>query len=279
MSHSALRREFSESDRSRRAGRAAGRRVHLHRGADLASARSISAVLRHAGRRAPPLRRARRRARGDAAVEQMQRHDLRRQSRARGLRARDIEPHSRARRPARNPRVAFRRQGAQQPERRVRALRRLDLFLRSLVRAHAGLRRRAAAPARLPGRLPRAARRRRAAAPGRSQSVRAAERALLLARRAAALCQRHGACTDPRLRRQCRRLARPGSDFRLRHPLRTGAGRARRHEMRQRRQYLGDGARRHMGLRALGARCSAKCGFPNLSPICTGANPIGARSS
>ena len=55
----------------------------------------------------------------------------------------------------------FEGQRAQFAERRVRALRRLDLFLRSLVRPHAGLRRRAPAPARLPGRLSRAAGRRR----------------------------------------------------------------------------------------------------------------------
>ena len=99
-SHRAAPRIF-RSDRSRRAGRTAGRRLHLHRRADLASARSISAVLRHAGRRAPPLGRTQRRARSDAAVEQVQRHDLRRQSRAHRLRARDLEPRSRARRPAR----------------------------------------------------------------------------------------------------------------------------------------------------------------------------------
>ena len=74
-------------------------------------------------------------------------------------------------------RLAFRRQGAQQPERRLHAFRRLDLFLRSVVRAHAGLRCRAAAPARLSGRLPRAAGRRRTAASRRSQPVRSAERA------------------------------------------------------------------------------------------------------
>ena len=38
--------------------------------------------------------------------------------------------------------------------------------------------------------------------------------------------------------------------FRQRHPLGAGAGRARRHEMRPARQYLGDGARRRLGLLA-----------------------------
>ena len=93
-----------------------------------------------------------------------------------------LDPRA-AGRTARGARLAFRGPGAQQPERRLRALRRLDLFLRSLVWPHAGLWRRAAAPARLPGRLSRAAGRRRAAAAGRPPSVRPAERPLLLARR------------------------------------------------------------------------------------------------
>ena len=110
---------------------------------------------------------------------------------------------------ARDHRLAFREPGAQQPERRLRAFERRDLFHRSLVRPHAGLWRRAAAPARLPGRLSRAARRRRTETTGRSLSVRAAERPLLLARRAHALCQRHRADADPRLRCRSRRLACP----------------------------------------------------------------------
>ena len=67
-------------------------------------------------------------------------------------------------RTARGARLAFREPGAQQPERRLRAFERRDLFQRSLVRPHAGLWRRAAAAARLSGRLSRAARRRRAQA-------------------------------------------------------------------------------------------------------------------
>ena len=150
------------TDRRLRAGRPARHRLHLHRRADLASGRSLSPVLRHAGRRAAALGRARRRARGAAAVEQAQRHDLRRRPEPDRLRARDLEPGARtAGRAARGARVAFRRAGAQLAERCLRALRRLDLFLRSLVRPHAGLRRRAAAPARLPGRLSHAAGRRR----------------------------------------------------------------------------------------------------------------------
>ena len=173
----------------------------------------------------------------------------------------------------------FEGQGTQQPERRLRALRRLDLFFRSVVRPHAGLRRRAAAAARLSGRLSRAAGRRRAAASGRSPPVRAAERALLLARREDPLCQRHGALPDPGVRRQCRRHARPRSHFRFRHPLRARARRARRHEVRQRRQYLGHRAGRRLGLRQATARSSAKSACPSWSPICTGAAPTGAHYS
>ena len=75
ISHTALRREFSDLiDLDASVDRLAG--GSLHRRSDLAPARPISPVLRHAGRRAPPLRRRRRCARGDAAVEQVQRHDL-----------------------------------------------------------------------------------------------------------------------------------------------------------------------------------------------------------
>ena len=75
----------------------------------------------------------------------------------------------------------------------MRPLRRDDLLLRSLVRALPRLRDRARAGARLAGRLPDPAGRRpgRARARGRRGRVRDAERALLLARRVAAVHQRH----------------------------------------------------------------------------------------
>jgi len=57
-------------------------------------------------------------------------------------------------RPPRGPRLALRGQGAQQPERRLRALRRHHLLHRPVVRADAALRRRAPARARLAGGLP-----------------------------------------------------------------------------------------------------------------------------
>ena len=214
------------------------------------------------GRRAPALGRQARRRRGQASVEQMQRHDLRRGAEPDRLRACHLLAHSRtARRAARGARLAFREPGAQQPERRLRAFQRRDLFQRSLVRAHAGLRRRAAAAARLPGRLSRAARRRRAEAPGRSSSVRPAERAVLFAGRARALRQRYRAGADPRLRRQCRRLALQSARLRQRHPLGARARLARRHEMRPARQCLGDGARRRLGLFA--GRRAARQGPPS----------------
>ena len=132
--------------------------------------------------------------RGQASVEQMQRHDLRRRAQPDRLRACDVLAHPRtAGRAARGARLALREPGAQQPERCLRPFQRRDLFQRSLVWPHAGLRRRAAAAARLPGRLSRAARRRRAKAPGRSSSVRPAERTVLFTGRARALCQRYRA--------------------------------------------------------------------------------------
>jgi hypothetical protein len=51
-------------------------------------------------------------------------------------------------------RLSFRGPGAEQPERRLRAIRRLHLLLRSVLRPDAGLRRRAPARLELPGRLP-----------------------------------------------------------------------------------------------------------------------------
>ena len=245
-------------DRRLRAGRADRHRLPVHRGADLAPARAVPAILRHAGRRAPALGPAQRRARGAPAVQQMQRHDLRRRAQPDRLRARDLEPRARAtRRAARGAGLAFRGSRAQQPERRLRALRRLDLFQRSLVRPHAGLRRRAAAPARLPGRLPGRVGPRRATASRRPLPVRPAERALLLPDRAAPLRQRHRTGADPRLRREARRHARRSARPRLRerHPLRARAGRPGRHEVRPARQRLGHRAGRRLGLFA-GGRAS-----------------------
>ena len=136
----------------------------------------------------------------------------------------------------------------------VRQVRRVDLFLRSLVRAHAGVRRGAAAPARLPGRLSRAARRRGAGAAGRPPHVRPAERAVLLARRASALRQRYRAGADPRLRREHLRVAHERAGVRQRHRLGARARRARRHEMRFARQRLG--ARRRAAFGSMRHRAS-----------------------
>ena len=80
------------------------------------------------------------------------------------LRARHLLARPLPRRPPRGAGRALRGPRAQQPERRRRPLRRLDLVHRPLVRPHAGLRRRAPAPPRLAGRLPPPARRRRARA-------------------------------------------------------------------------------------------------------------------
>ncbi len=79
-----------------------------------------------------------------------------------------------------------------------------------------------------------------------------------------ALCQRHRANADPRLRCRSRWLAFQRARVRERHPLRARARRARRHEMRPARQCLGDGAGRRLGLFAArriarqGARARAR---------------------
>ncbi len=190
-----------------------------------------------------------RRRRGQASFEQMQRHDLRCRAQSHCLRACHFVPDPRTpRRTARGDRLAFRESGTQQSERCLRAFERRDLFQRSLVRSDASLRRRAAAAARLPGRLPRPIGRRPAETCRRPPSVRPAERALLLARRAPALCQRHRAGADPRLRRRGRWLARQCARVRQRHSLRTRTRPARRHEVRPARQCLGHRARRRLGL-------------------------------
>ena len=127
---------------------------------------------------------------------QVQRHDARRRPQPARLRARD-EP-ARARAPgsdAEREILAFHYEGKDlnSPNDVVRPLGRHDLLLRPLVRAHARLRHRARARARLAGRVHDPARRRpeRPAPGGRTGRVRDAERALLLARRVAALHQRH----------------------------------------------------------------------------------------
>ncbi len=161
----------------------------------------------------------------------------------------------------------------------LRALRRLDLFLATLVRPHAGLRRGAPAPARLPGRLSRAARRRTAAASGRPHALRSAERAVLLAGREAALRQRHREMHDLGVRGERRRLALARTHLRERHPLRAGAGRSRRHEMRRAGQYLGHGAGRRLGLFADAAACSERCACRSWFPTSPGAARISTRCS
>ena len=194
MTHTALRREFPDLIDLDAPVEPAGRRLHLHRRADLAPASTIiccSPTCRPtcaaAGTSAAACARCMRPSNKCNGMTYDADLDLIVCEHATSSLIRERDGRREV------ARLAFRGQGAQQPERRLRALRRLDLFLRPLVRPHAGLRRRAAAPARLPGRLPRAAGRRRAAASRRPQPVRSAERALLLAGREAALRQRHRA--------------------------------------------------------------------------------------
>ena len=224
--------------------------IRVHRRADLAPRRAPPALLRHAGRRAPALGRVGRRARGRASRQQVQRHDLRRGSEPHHLRALHVEPGA----PSplgrtRSHRLALRRQGAQQPQRRVRALRRLDLLQRSVVRAHARFRSGAPARTRLAGSVPRVAVRsppaRRRPAP-----LRPAERTLLLARREQALHQRHHASAHPGLRCRRRRIPVSGTPLRAGHTLLSGSGRPGRDEVRREGQRLADGAGGHPHLLA-----------------------------
>ncbi len=93
--------------------------------------------------------------RGPEAVLQVQRDDARRRPQPARLRARHELARARAhRRRARDARLPLRGQVPEQPERRLRPLRRDDLLLRPVVRALSRLRDRARAGARLAGRLP-----------------------------------------------------------------------------------------------------------------------------
>ena len=185
--------------------RAARDRFHLHRGADLAPGGAGAVLLRHAGRR-PAEGHARRSGhRGQEPVVQVQRDDARGRPQPARLRARHELARARAaRRRARDARVPLRGQVPEQPERRHRPLGRDDLLHRPVVRPVPRLRHRARARARLAGRLPDPARRRpgRARAGDRAGRVRHAERALLLARRVAALRQRHAAGAHQGVRRR-----------------------------------------------------------------------------
>ena len=109
-------------------------------------------------------------------------------------RRRDLGPRARARGPR-----------AQQPQRRRRAQRRRHLLHRSHVWAHGVLRRPARTAARLSRRVPRRAAGQHAHAPRRR--LRAAERAVFLARRARAVRQRHRARARSGVRRARRRHA------------------------------------------------------------------------
>ena len=152
-----------------------------------------------------------RRRGGRAPVQQGQRPELGPRGSPADLRALHEQPDPRrARRLAHRAGLALAGQGAQQPQRRGRHVRRLDRLHRSALRPLARLRRRARAGARLPRRLPRRARRRAVAARRRLPE---AQRPVLLARREDALDQRHRRRPHPPLLGLLRRLA----DRRRRH--------------------------------------------------------------
>ena len=190
--------------RGRRA-RAARHRLHLHRGPDLEPGR-LPALQRHARRRAPPLGRAARRRGGAPPVQQVQRHDARRRrpnllvcehvtsslvridpdGTAPG--ARCSPPTTRARSSTAQRRDHRARTGrSTSPTRRTAACRASgsSASRSSTSRACTGSRPAAASPSSL-----------------RRGRVRAAQRPVLLARRVAAVHQRHPARPHPGVRRE-----------------------------------------------------------------------------
>ena len=140
----------------------------VHRGADLAPRRAVPLLQRHPGGHAPALECGGRRERRAPPEQQGQRHDAGCRSQPLHLRARDQRAGARdAVRRAPGARLALQRQGAEQPQRRHREVRRFGLLLRSVVRPHAGLRRGAREGAGLSSRLPHRAQRRAALRGGR----------------------------------------------------------------------------------------------------------------
>ena len=220
---------------------------------------------------------------GAAAVVQVQRHDLRRRPQPARLRARLelARPRAPGRR-ARDARLPLAGQVPEQPQRRLRPLGRVDLLLGPVVRALPRLRHPARARARLAGRLPHPAGRRpgRARARARRGRVRHAERPLLLARRVAALHQRHAARPHQGVGRQRGRLAleRPDVLRRRRHGRDRG-GHPRRDEVRRAREHLGHRPRRRLGDLRRAASTSARSRCPRTSATSPGAAPTGTRST
>ena len=164
------------------------------------------------------------------------------------MRARPQRRHAHgARRIGERRRLPLRRQGAEQPERRLRQLGRRRLVHRPAPLGPDGrLGDRAGRRARFPRRLPDHARSGRARAAHRR--ARLPERPVPLPRRAPALRERLVAHADPRLRRHARRhvennrllLTEPGPrNLPGRHP--------RRHEVRRDRQPLLHRAGRRLG--------------------------------
>ncbi len=120
---------------------------------------------------------------------------------------------------------------------------------------------------------------RRAGASRRARPVRSAERPVLFARRENALCQRHCEGPDPRLPRRRRRLAFGRRFLRLRPPVRDGAWRSRRDEVRRPRKHVGARRRAVFGSTRRTVRSSARFESPRSSPISPGEARASARCS
>ena len=208
-------------------------------------------VQRHPRRPALALERAGRHGAGRVADLQGQRHGVRGRRQPAGLRAGHelAHPDPAGRAPA-GRRLPLPGQVPEQPQRRHRPFGRKHLLHRPELRPLAGgRRRRPRVRARLPGRVPGAAGRRRRRARGGGEGVRAAERAVLLARRKHPVRQRPA---EPQgLRRRAGRVAVERADRARPDGQHRGAGQRQpgRDGVRRARQRLVHRARRDLGHR------------------------------
>ena len=219
-------------DRSRRAGRADRDRVQVHRGPHLASARAISAVLRHAGRRAAAMG-------PGGGVEEVRRPA----NKCNGM-TYDADLNLIVCEHATSSLVRERADGRRKMLASHFEGKELNSPNDVCVRSDGSINFTDPWYGRMPGfgverphelgfqGVYRVTPDGALCAARRARSVRAAERPVLLARREEALCQRLRKGADPRFRSApTARFGRGG--LRLRHPLGDGARRPGRNEMRR----------------------------------------------
>ena len=182
-----------------------------------------------------------------------------------------------ARRAARGARDALRGQGAEQPERRLRALGRHDLFLRSLVRPHAGVRRRAAArnsaSRASTASRPAAARRARGRPPLSTSRTGSASRPTSSCSTSTTPCRRRSASsTSAPTARSRTRASSPAASLRARAGVPDGM-------KCDERGNIWVTAPGGVWVYSPRASTSARCACPRWSPTSPGAARTGARSS